>query len=164
MTRCLLKFLFLKVQPVLLQPGPRVTLVLVHGLYTIIVSRLFLLHVILALYPGYSPTQQHKYLTHTLCAVSCPPFFSFFHSPPPTLCPLTTPGPFSDFVRHMDDPSKPKIVQPSAGIHIILPGYYSPRSMGMLDPATSDGRVIFFLPWEGKPHEINFDPIRPPLI
>ena len=22
--------------------------------------------------------------------------------------------------------------------------------MGLLDPATSDGRVIFFLPWEGK--------------
>lgn len=23
--------------------------------------------------------------------------------------------------------------------------------MGLLDPATSDGRVIFFLPWEGEP-------------
>lgn len=22
--------------------------------------------------------------------------------------------------------------------------------MGLLDPATSDGRVIFFLPWEGE--------------
>ena len=22
--------------------------------------------------------------------------------------------------------------------------------MGLLDPATSDGRIIFFLPWEGK--------------
>ena len=58
-------------------------------------------------------------------------------------------GPFSDGIRQMDDPDKPKIVQPSAGIHIILPGYYSPRSMGLLDPSTSDGRVIFFLPWEG---------------
>lgn len=50
----------------------------------------------------------------------------------------------------MDNPDTKPIVQPSAGIHIILPSYYSPRSMGMLDPATSDGRVIFFLPWEGK--------------
>lgn len=25
---------------------------------------------------------------------------------------------------------------------------YSPDNMGLLDPATSDGRVIFFLPWE----------------
>ena len=28
--------------------------------------------------------------------------------------------------------------------------YFSPTNMGLLDPATSDGRVIFFLPWEGK--------------
>jgi glycerol-3-phosphate dehydrogenase len=38
--------------------------------------------------------------------------------------------------------------------------------MGLIDPATSDGRVIFFLPWEGntvagttdKPTEISFNP------
>jgi glycerol-3-phosphate dehydrogenase len=49
----------------------------------------------------------------------------------------------------MDDPSHKPIVQPSSGVHITLPNYYSPRTMGLLDPATSDGRVIFFLPWEG---------------
>eukprot|EP00071_Canis_lupus_P015578 XP_005640453.1 glycerol-3-phosphate dehydrogenase, mitochondrial [Canis lupus familiaris] len=38
--------------------------------------------------------------------------------------------------------------QPSAGVHIVMPGYFSPESMGLLDPATSDGRVIFFLPWQ----------------
>ena len=42
----------------------------------------------------------------------------------------------------------PDIVCPSAGIHIVLPDYYSPSNMGLLDPATSDGRVIFFLPWQ----------------
>ena len=40
------------------------------------------------------------------------------------------------------------ICQPSSGIHIVLPDYYSPANMGLLDPNTSDGRVIFFLPWE----------------
>ena len=59
-------------------------------------------------------------------------------------------GPFSDSIRLMDNPEARQMVQPSAGIHIILPGYYSPRSMGLLDPATSDGRVIFFLPWLGE--------------
>jgi glycerol-3-phosphate dehydrogenase len=49
----------------------------------------------------------------------------------------------------MDNPSHKPIVQPSSGVHITLPNYYSPRTMGLLDPATSDGRVIFFLPWEG---------------
>jgi glycerol-3-phosphate dehydrogenase len=43
-----------------------------------------------------------------------------------------------------------EIVAPSAGVHIILPNYFSPRHMGLLDPQTSDGRVIFFLPWQGN--------------
>ena len=50
----------------------------------------------------------------------------------------------------MDNPAHKPIVQPSAGVHITLPGYYSPRRMGLLDPSTSDGRVIFFLPWQGN--------------
>ncbi|KAG2218627.1 hypothetical protein INT45_009759 [Circinella minor] len=59
-------------------------------------------------------------------------------------------GPFTDGLRKMDDKKNTEIVAPSAGVHIILPNYYSPRNMGLLDPATSDGRVIFFLPWEGS--------------
>lgn len=57
-------------------------------------------------------------------------------------------GPFSDAVRKMDDPSVQEIVAPSSGVHVTFPGYFSPRAMGLLDPATSDGRVIFFLPWQ----------------
>lgn len=59
-------------------------------------------------------------------------------------------GPFTDALLSMDDPTHKPIVQASSGIHITLPNYYSPRRMGLLDPATSDGRVIFFLPWEGN--------------
>eukprot|EP00126_Sphaerothecum_destruens_P006579 Sdes_comp19428_c0_seq1m10800 len=59
-------------------------------------------------------------------------------------------GPFTDFVRLLDDPSLPPMVKPSSGVHITLPSYYSPKGMGLLDPATSDGRVIFFLPWLNK--------------
>jgi len=59
-------------------------------------------------------------------------------------------GPFSDALLTMDNPAHKPIVQPSSGVHITLPNYYSPRTMGLLDPATSDGRVIFFLPWEGN--------------
>ncbi|GFQ90669.1 glycerol-3-phosphate dehydrogenase, mitochondrial [Trichonephila clavata] len=57
-------------------------------------------------------------------------------------------GPFTDSIRKMDDQKCSMICQPSAGVHIILPAYYSPDNMGLLDPATSDGRVIFFLPWQ----------------
>ncbi|CAK8675012.1 unnamed protein product [Clavelina lepadiformis] len=63
-------------------------------------------------------------------------------------CVINATGPFTDGIRKLDDPKIANICQPSAGVHIILPGYYSPDAMGLLDPATSDGRVIFFLPWE----------------
>ncbi|TKA24742.1 hypothetical protein B0A50_05730 [Salinomyces thailandicus] len=59
-------------------------------------------------------------------------------------------GPFTDSIRKMDDQDVPEIVAPSSGVHVILPGYYSPADMGLLDPQTSDGRVIFFLPWQGN--------------
>ncbi|XP_060922927.1 glycerol-3-phosphate dehydrogenase, mitochondrial [Limanda limanda] len=63
-------------------------------------------------------------------------------------CVINATGPFTDSVRKMDNQETPNICQPSAGVHIVIPGYYSPDNMGLLDPATSDGRVIFFLPWE----------------
>lgn len=59
-------------------------------------------------------------------------------------------GPFTDSIRKMDDQSVSEIVAPSLGVHVILPGYYSPANMGLIDPSTSDGRVIFFLPWQGN--------------
>ncbi|KAI7162139.1 hypothetical protein KC349_g2309 [Hortaea werneckii] len=59
-------------------------------------------------------------------------------------------GPFTDAIRKMDDQDVQEIVAPSSGVHVILPGYYSPADMGLLDPQTSDGRVIFFLPWQGN--------------
>lgn len=63
-------------------------------------------------------------------------------------CVVNATGPHTDSIRQMDDPKVHKICAPSTGVHIVLPGYYSPQSMGLLDPATKDGRVIFFLPWQ----------------
>lgn len=59
-------------------------------------------------------------------------------------------GPFTDSIRKMDDQKVEEIVAPSSGVHVILPGYFSPSNMGLIDPSTSDGRVIFFLPWQGN--------------
>ncbi|KAI6006468.1 FAD dependent oxidoreductase-domain-containing protein [Pisolithus marmoratus] len=58
-------------------------------------------------------------------------------------------GPYADTLLKLNSPDHKNIVRPSSGIHITLPAYYAPSRMGLLDPATSDGRVIFFLPWEG---------------
>ncbi|KAK5996800.1 Protein TISP38 [Cladobotryum mycophilum] len=58
-------------------------------------------------------------------------------------------GPFADAVERMDEPSRKPIVAPASGAHIMLPGNLCPNGMGILDAATSDGRVVFVLPWEG---------------
>ncbi|KAI9848900.1 MAG: mitochondrial glycerol-3-phosphate dehydrogenase [Thelocarpon superellum] len=76
-------------------------------------------------------------------------------------------GPFTDSIRKMDQQDVEEIVAPSSGVHVVLPGYYSPANMGLIDPSTSDGRVIFFLPWQGNtiagttdaPTEITPSPI-----
>ena len=68
-------------------------------------------------------------------------------------------GPLADRLLEMDadpqglppkTPQPPKMVVPSSGVHVVLPEYYGPQTMGLLDPSTSDGRVMFFLPWQGK--------------
>ncbi|KAF4120977.1 glycerol-3-phosphate dehydrogenase [Geosmithia morbida] len=65
-------------------------------------------------------------------------------------CVVNCTGPFSDSIRNMDSPKAGEIVAPSTGVHVVLPGYYSPADMGLIDPNTSDGRVVFFLPWQGN--------------
>ncbi|KEZ43761.1 Glycerol-3-phosphate dehydrogenase SDP6, mitochondrial [Scedosporium apiospermum] len=65
-------------------------------------------------------------------------------------CVINCTGPFCDSIRKMDDPTLKDIVSPSSGVHVMLPGYFSPANMGLIDPSTSDGRVIFFLPWQGN--------------
>nr|XP_020450338.1 glycerol-3-phosphate dehydrogenase, mitochondrial [Monopterus albus] len=39
-------------------------------------------------------------------------------------CVINATGPFTDVLRKMDDQKNPDICQPSAGVHIVIPGYY----------------------------------------
>lgn len=64
-------------------------------------------------------------------------------------CVVNATGPFTDSIRKMSNDNTAKICQPAAGTHIVLPDYYCSKDVGLLDPATSDGRVVFVLPWEG---------------
>ncbi|KAG0708436.1 DAO-domain-containing protein [Suillus ampliporus] len=58
-------------------------------------------------------------------------------------------GPYTDSLLSLSTPTHKPIVRASSGVHIALPSYYAPKGMGLIDPETSDGRVVFFLPWEG---------------
>ncbi|KAL2069277.1 hypothetical protein VTL71DRAFT_15615 [Oculimacula yallundae] len=59
-------------------------------------------------------------------------------------------GPYVDSIRNFDKPEDQNIVVPSTGVHVVLPAYFSSKNMGLIDPNTSDGRVMFLLPWEGR--------------
>ncbi|KAL8336120.1 hypothetical protein RB601_000108 [Gaeumannomyces tritici] len=82
-------------------------------------------------------------------------------------CVVNCTGPFTDGIRKLDDPTCKDIVAPSSGVHVVLPGFYSPANMGLIDPQASDGRVIFFLPWQGNtiagttddPSTVTRDPV-----
>ncbi len=56
-------------------------------------------------------------------------------------------GVYSDILRQKYEPdSKPSLVF-SRGAHIVLPKRFLPGQNGLLVPRTTDGRVLFALPW-----------------
>ena len=59
-------------------------------------------------------------------------------------------GPFIDAIRRLDDAQAAAMLKASAGTHVVLPARFSPPGAGLLIPKTSDGRVLFVLPWHGK--------------
>lgn len=57
-------------------------------------------------------------------------------------------GPFTDNLRKLEDDNAQRAVNGAGGIHIVLPSYFAPSGFGLVDMNTSDGRFMFFLPWE----------------
>ncbi len=58
-------------------------------------------------------------------------------------------GVFVDDVLHMDDPGAAPTVRPSQGVHLVLDKSFLPGSHALMIPKTSDGRVLFCVPWQG---------------
>ena len=52
-------------------------------------------------------------------------------------------------VRRMDNPAAEKSVAAAAGVHIVLPGYFTPDNMGFANLRTARGATMYFLPWLG---------------
>lgn len=58
-------------------------------------------------------------------------------------------GAFADEIRKMDgEPGT--CITPSQGTHIVLDRSFYPSDFALVIPKTSDGRVIFIIPWENK--------------
>jgi glycerol-3-phosphate dehydrogenase len=56
-------------------------------------------------------------------------------------------GAFCDGVRKMADPEAKPMVAPSQGIHLVFDRSFLPGDSAIMVPHTSDGRVLFAIPW-----------------
>lgn len=59
-------------------------------------------------------------------------------------------GIFSDEIRLMDDPTAPRAIQPSQGIHLVLEREFLDGDSAIMVPHSDDGGVLFVIPWHGK--------------
>jgi glycerol-3-phosphate dehydrogenase len=58
-------------------------------------------------------------------------------------------GAFSDNLRKLDDGASKPMIAPSQGIHIVLDKAFLGGDTAIMVPRTSDGRVMFAIPWHG---------------
>lgn len=62
-------------------------------------------------------------------------------------CVVNAAGPFCDDVRRMDEADCQPMLAASQGVHIVLPRSFFPGDTALIVPETSDGRVLFMIPW-----------------
>lgn len=59
-------------------------------------------------------------------------------------------GVFTDEVLQMDAPGSPHTVRPSQGVHLVLDASFLQSDSAIMIPKTSDGRVLFAVPWHNR--------------
>jgi len=59
-------------------------------------------------------------------------------------------GVFVDSILKMDDPGAADVVKPSQGIHLVMDRKFMNGKEALMIPKTSDGRVLFAVPWHNK--------------
>jgi len=65
-------------------------------------------------------------------------------------CVVNATGIFVDQLRKIDQPESKGIVTVSQGIHLVLPRKFLPGDAAIMVPKTSDGRVLFGVPWHDR--------------
>jgi glycerol-3-phosphate dehydrogenase len=58
-------------------------------------------------------------------------------------------GAFSDSVRRLAEPDVQSLIAPSQGIHLVFHHSFLSAESAIMVPHTSDGRVMFAIPWHG---------------
>ncbi|MDR1226733.1 MAG: glycerol-3-phosphate dehydrogenase/oxidase [Prevotellaceae bacterium] len=76
-------------------------------------------------------------------------------------CVVNACGVFVDDVMSMDSPEHKKMVTPSQGVHLVFDKKFLPGDYAVMIPKTSDGRVLFAVPWHDKVVVGTTDIMRP---
>jgi glycerol-3-phosphate dehydrogenase len=65
-------------------------------------------------------------------------------------CVINATGVWADELRGSGkEPAKPRLVEPSRGVHLVVSRDFMPTDSAMMIPKTTDGRVLFIVPWLG---------------
>jgi len=59
-------------------------------------------------------------------------------------------GVFAGKIAELDNPDSPSLIRPSQGVHIVLDKSFLEGDSAIMIPHTSDGRVLFAVPWHSK--------------
>ncbi len=65
-------------------------------------------------------------------------------------CIVNATGVWVDTVRRMDREQRGDLVAPSQGVHLVVDRTFLPGDHAILVPRTTDGRVLFAVPWMGS--------------
>jgi glycerol-3-phosphate dehydrogenase len=77
-------------------------------------------------------------------------------------------GIFADNIRRMTDPEAKKMIAPSQGIHLVFERSFLRADTAIMVPHTSDGRVLFAIPWHNHTvvgttdtpiEKVSYDPL-----
>lgn len=67
-----------------------------------------------------------------------------------TRCVVNATGPFTDDILRQVEPDSKPMVAASQGVHLVLDRKFLPGESALMVPSTSDGRVLFCIPWHGS--------------
>lgn len=65
-------------------------------------------------------------------------------------CVINATGVFTNEINAMDNPDEMDGIVPSQGIHLVIDRHFLPGDSALMVPKTSDGRVLFAVPWHDK--------------
>ena len=102
-----------------------------------------------ALLLNYCRAERLVYADGEIAGLQCTDTLTGRSYPIHSRCVINATGVWVDALRQEDDAAKP-MVSPSQGVHLVVDRAFLPSDAALMVPKTSDGRVLFAVPWLGK--------------